>query len=180
MLKIPTQSGQEDDGFLFCMANTKEINTLKYIMDSYKSASGQAINYQKSTISFSRNTDPSYRSTITSLLGVREVISQGKYLGFPSMVRRNKKAIFIYLKEQIWKNIQNWSQRSLFRAGKEVLIKSVAQVIPSYCMSDFLLPTSFGEEIERMLNSFYSGSKKNGAFGINWLKWDNVILCFWT
>lgn len=57
-------------------------------------------------------------------------------MGLPSMVRRNKKAIFIYLKEQIWKNIQNWSQRSLSRAG----------------------------------------SKKNGAFGINWLKWDKMTI----
>jgi hypothetical protein len=43
----------------------------------------------------------------------------------------------------------------LSQAGKEVLIKSVAQAIPSYCMSVFLLPSSIGDDIEKMLNSFW-------------------------
>lgn len=104
---------------------------------------------------------------ITSLLGVLAEIGSGKYLGLPSMIGRSKKAIFSYLKDRIWKNCQSWSARSLSRAGKEVLIKSVAQAIPSYCMGAFLIPTSLCEEMDRMMNSFYWGSKKNGRRGIN-------------
>jgi len=66
--------------------------------------------------------------------------------------------------------------RSLSHAGKEVLIKSVAQAIPSYCMGAFLLPTSLCEEIERIMNSFYWGSNKNGRRGINWKRWDKLTL----
>jgi dipeptide/tripeptide permease len=40
----------------------------------------------------------------------------------------------------------------LSQAGKEVLIKSVVQAMPSYCMGVYLLQTSLGEEIEKMLN----------------------------
>jgi len=110
------------------------------------------------------------------ILGVSDSIGSGKYLGLPSMVGRNKKAIFSYLKDHVWKKCQDWNARSLSRAGKEVLIKSVAQAIPSYCMGAFLIPNSLCEELERMMNSFYWGSKKNGRRGINWMKWDKLTL----
>lgn len=44
-------------------------------------------------------------------------------------------------------------------------------------MGDFLLPTSCGDEIGRMMNSFYWGLKKNGGRSINWLNWDKMIAC---
>jgi len=92
------------------------------------------------------------------------------------MVGRSKKSVFNYLKDRIWKKCQSWSAKSLLRAGKEVLIKSVAQAIPSYCMGDFLIPTSLCEEIERTMNSFYWGSKKDGSRGINWMRWNKLSL----
>jgi hypothetical protein len=64
----------------------------------------------------------------------------------------------------------------LSQAGKEVLIKSVAQAIPSYCMSVFLLPMSIGDEIEKMLNSFWWGIKENGSKGIRWMSWDKLTM----
>lgn len=66
--------------------------------------------------------------------------------------------IFTYLKDRIWKKCQAWNAHSLSRAGKEVLIKPVAQAIPSYCMGAFLIPSSLCEELERIMNSFYWGS----------------------
>ncbi|PNY04309.1 60S ribosomal protein l23 [Trifolium pratense] len=43
-------------------------------------------------------------------------------------------------------------------------------------MGDFLLPSTFEDENERMLNSFYWGSKKNGGGSINWLRWNKMIV----
>jgi len=43
-------------------------------------------------------------------------------------------------------------------------------------MGAFLIPTSLCEEIERMMNSFYWGFKKNGRRGINWMRWDKLTL----
>jgi len=76
------------------------------------------------------------------------------------MVGRDKKTIFSFIKEHIWKNIQNWNARSLSRAGKEVLLKSIAQYIATYCMIDFLLPTSYGDEIERMIIHFTGARRR--------------------
>lgn len=38
-------------------------------------------------------------------------------------------------------------------------------------MSAFLLPESIGDEIQRMLNSFYWGSRQRNRRGINWMSW---------
>ncbi|MCI87058.1 RNA-directed DNA polymerase (Reverse transcriptase), partial [Trifolium medium] len=40
----------------------------------------------------------------------------GRYLGMPSMIGRNKKALFSYLKERMWKRIQGWSGKHLSKA----------------------------------------------------------------
>jgi hypothetical protein len=153
-----------------------EMQHLKEILSHYEHASGQAINYGKSAIAFNSNTHHDTVAAITTFLGVFADIGSGQYLGLPSMIGRSKKAIFSYLKDRIRKKCQSWSARSLSRAGKEVLIKSVAQVIPSYCMGAFLIPTSLCEERERMMNSFYWGSKKNGRRGINWMRWEKLTL----
>ena len=71
---------------------------------------------------------------------------------------------------------QSWSTRSISRAGKEILIKSVFQAIPSYCMGAFLIPTSLCKEIERITNSFHWCSKKNARHDINWMCWDKLTL----
>jgi len=106
---------------------------------------------------------------IVDILGVRAVLGTGKYLGFPSMIGRSKKATFGFIKDRIWKNINSWSSKCLSKAGREVLIKLVLQSIPTYFMSMFTLLLSLCDEIEKMLNSFWWGLSGSQNKGINWL-----------
>jgi hypothetical protein len=46
-----------DDSILFCKATLSKVTTLKHILDTYEAARGQAINYKKSAITYSRNID---------------------------------------------------------------------------------------------------------------------------
>jgi hypothetical protein len=165
-----------DDSFLFFRANENETHMLKGILDIYANASGQLINMQKSEIYFSRNVSHDLKNNLSQILQVTECLGTGKYLGLPSMIGRSKKSIFNYIKDRIWNRISNWSSKMLSQAGKEVLIKSVAQAIPSYCMSVFLLPMSIGDEIEKMLNSFWWGIKEDGSKGIRWMSWDKLTM----
>ena len=76
-------------------------------------------------------------------------INMGRYLGLPSLIGRSKRATFSYIKDTIWKRIQGWRNKLLSQAGKGVLIKSVAQAIPTYSMSVFRLPISVVMRFEK-------------------------------
>jgi hypothetical protein len=91
------------------------------------------------------------------------------------MIGRKKKEIFAYIKDRIWKRINAWRGRMLSKAGKEIMIKSVLQAIPSYIMSIYVIPSTTITEIERMLNGFWWGGGNNNN-GIRWLAWDKLTI----
>lgn len=163
-----------DDCFLFFRATNREVATMKAILATYEVASGQAINYAKSEVNFSWNVGHADRETLAAELGVQAAIGAGRYLGVPSMVGRSKKSTFAYLKDRVWQRISSWSGRSLSKAGKEVMIKSVLQSIPSYVMSTYLIPPSVCDEIEKMMNSYWWGSSGDATKGIRWMSWERL------
>lgn len=63
----------------------------------YERASGQKINLQKSSFSFSSNLSRQAKESLCQKLGIQELEEQGNYLGMPSIIERNKKAVFQFL-----------------------------------------------------------------------------------
>lgn len=63
----------------------------------------------------------------------------------------------------------------LSKAGKTVMIKNVAQSIPSYnTMSCFLIPKSLCTEIERLMNGYWWSSGGNNNKNLRWMAWDKL------
>lgn len=87
------------------------------------------------------------------------------------MLSRSKSAAFGYLKDKISHRIQTWEFRFLSKAGKELLLKSVAQSIPSYAMGVFILPISLCKDMARLLSNFWWKQSKDGRKGIHWKSW---------
>lgn len=110
------------------------------------------------------------------LLGVYSDLSTGKYLGLPSLIGRSKKTVFNFLKDRLWRKIQGWSAKCLSKAGKTVLLRIVAQAIPSYAMTCFLLPKSLCTDLEKMMNSYWWGSHNDNKKGIRWASWSNMSI----
>ena len=146
------------------------------MLNSYEQLSGQAINFQKSGIFFSANVRRDKQQELTEMLGVTNDIRNSNYLGLPSLVGRLKKSVFNFVKDRVWKRIQSWSSRLLSKAGKAVLIRNVAQAIPSYCMSCFLIPKSLCREIKVMMNGYWWKSNSNNYRGLCWLSWENMSM----
>lgn len=141
----------------------------------YEKESGQVINISKSGIFFSSNVAPNLQVVFSSILEVQSPLNTFRYLGMPSLVERQNKVVFSYLKDRLWQKFHKWKHKPISKAGKEVLIKAVAQSIPTFIMSVFLLLVSLIEELERMMNSFYCGSKKTGRGSLNWVSLE--MLC---
>ena len=68
---------------------------------------------------------------------MKEVERFETYLGLPTLVGRVKYHNFSYLMDRVWKKLQGWKGSLLSKAGKEILIKAIAQAIPTYNMGVF-------------------------------------------
>lgn len=66
---------------------------------------------------------------------------------------------------------------SLLMARRGTMVKSILQAIPNYCISIFLIPTTLGEEIQRMMNSYWWGSTSRESGSRNGLASLGQIMC---
>ncbi|XP_074363624.1 uncharacterized protein LOC141704237 [Apium graveolens] len=162
------------DSFLFFKANTEQAAVVKELLNTYERLSGQSINFQKSGIMFSSNVRLDKQIELTRILGVSNDLRAGSYLGLPSLVRRAKKSVFSFLKEMVWQKIQGWSAKLLSKAVNTVLLRNVAQAIPSYCMTYFLIPKNLCKEIETPMNGYWWKSNAGSNRGIRWASWNNM------
>ncbi|PWA55547.1 hypothetical protein CTI12_AA426470 [Artemisia annua] len=153
-----------DDSLFFLKASNDECRALVSILNSYCKASGQTVNFGKSSAFFSPNTPASLRNDICSALQVHQMDSNAKYLGLPSIFGQCKTELFGFLLDKVLQKLQGWKQKVLSQAGREVLIKSVIQAIPTYAMQCFLLPVSDGKLVTG--KTFHSGHKSGRENGI--------------
>lgn len=72
-----------------------------------------------------------------------------------------------------WSAIQGWIEQILSVGGKEVLIKSVAQTLPTYAMGCFKLPRGLCEHIDSLLRKFWWGAKE-GKRKTAWVSWKDM------
>lgn len=71
----------------------------------------------------------------------------GNYLGIPTIWGRSKRNTLAYVKDRVMDKLHGWKQQFLSHAGKEILIKGVAQAVLSYLMNIFKLPDNLCNEI---------------------------------
>ena len=164
-----------DDSLLFAKASTEGATSIKEVVEIYCQASGQRINFAKSSIHFSKGCPNTIRESIKVILDVPNESLNERYLGMPSDVGRSKNGTFKYLKDRVWNRIQGWMEQILSAGGKEVLIKSVAQAVPTFSMACFKLPRGLCEKLNSMIRSFWWGSK-NGKRKPHWISWDTMTM----
>jgi aspartokinase len=80
---------------------------------------------KKTTIFFSRNTEPQVKRKILEVVGILDSQRFDMYLGLLALVGKSKMAKFQGIKTQVWKKLQDWKLKFLSQASKEILIKAV-------------------------------------------------------
>lgn len=91
---------------------------------------------------------------IKNLLSIPIAQGHDVYLGLPTFSMRIKKLQFRSLVERVDKRLLGCGNKNYSAAGKETLIKSVLQSIPTYDMSCFHIPTSICDAIEKVCSNF--------------------------
>ena len=135
----------------------QECQKILDILDVYRRCSSQQINKSKTTIFFSKSTIEEMREHIKHALGVPEIKQYEKYLVLPFFVGRRKKDSFNYIKEKVWRKLQDWEKKQLSQVRREILIKAIVQDIPTYTMSCFKIPLGLYNEIESLIRKFWWG-----------------------
>ena len=95
-----------DDCFLFFKANAQEAQIIKQSLAIYGAASGQVVNYNKSSISFSAHVSAAATQQVCDILEVAVTSNHGSYLGLPSSIGRNKNEAFRFIRDKVWRRLQ--------------------------------------------------------------------------
>ena len=122
---------------------------------------------------FSKGTKSNVKDAVLGELGIARESRNERYLGLPVHLGASKKKEFEYLKEKIWQRIQGWKERFLSKAGKEILIKAIAQAIPTYVMGVFKLPFSVCDDLTKLIRNYWWGVER-GKRKMHWLSWPKL------
>ncbi|KAM6593604.1 hypothetical protein CsatA_001307 [Cannabis sativa] len=163
-----------DDSYLICQATRGAADSISNLLHIFQNASGEKVNYTKSLIFFSPNTDTTSRNMVCATLHMSEALECSLYLGLPNIIGRNKNVVLGFIKNKVIARINSWDGKFLSRAGKEILLKTVIQSLPTYAMSVFLLPISTCNEIEKLMASFWWKTNSSKGRGIIWMSWDRL------
>ncbi|CAA7036215.1 unnamed protein product [Microthlaspi erraticum] len=162
-----------DDSMFFCKTNEANCLTLNTILSRYEQSSGQCINLNKSTVTFSAKTPPEVKARVKLSLGITKEGGVGKYLGVLENFGRRKRDVFTVLVDKIRQRSHSWTTRFLSRAGKKILLKSVLLALPTYTMSCFKIPLSLCNRIQSILTRFWWDSSPDKR-KISWIAWKKL------
>ncbi|KAA3454343.1 reverse transcriptase [Gossypium australe] len=90
-----------DDCIVFAEATDTGAISLKQILREYAMTTGQCVNFDKSTVFFSKNTPESEKTAVLQILTIRISNDIERYLGLPNMVGRKKRSSFQNLKDRL-------------------------------------------------------------------------------
>ena len=86
---------------------------------------------------------------------------------------KSKVSTFKELQERITKRVLGWKEKTTSKAGREVLLKMVAQAIPTYSMSIFKISKKVCEGINSVMAKYWWGQTRSEK-KIHWINWGHL------
>ncbi|XP_074318424.1 uncharacterized protein LOC141655234 [Silene latifolia] len=150
-----------DDALLCFRLSSSSCESLRNILDSFSTISGQMINDQKSYVKFSPNTPDDFREHITNILKVPSKQNFRLYLGVPIDLGRRKTAAFQFLLDKISTKILSWGTANVSQASKLLLINSVLMASIAHVASILPVPLQITTKINYLIDLFWWKQHKN-------------------
>ncbi|KAL0685251.1 hypothetical protein Bca4012_052099 [Brassica carinata] len=164
-----------DDSLFLFKAEVDQCQIFQDILCKYSKATGQAINLEKSSLTFGKNISLDVRKQIQLKLGIFSEGGVGKYLGLPECFSGSKIEMLAYIQDKMKGRMSCWYTRFLSQAGKEIFLKSVAMAMPIYAMSCFRLRKSTCRNLTSAVAAFWWRSSEDKG-KIHWLSWDKLCV----
>lgn len=164
-----------DDSLLFFKADVDQAQIIKSVITTFENCSGQLLSPSKCSLLVNESLDQDTSEQLRAVLGVERVDFEAKYLGLPTPNGRIRCGLFQPLEERFHKRMIAWKEKFLSAAGKEVLIKSVAQALPIYIMSVFKLPLNLCDELMKQVRAFWWCAEK-GRRKVQWIPWEKLVM----
>ncbi|KAK3222290.1 hypothetical protein Dsin_009315 [Dipteronia sinensis] len=144
---------------------------IRYILEDYGKASGQAVNFGKPAMCISPSSSTKEGERLAAMIGIKLVECHESYLGLLCFFGRNKRNLFANIIDRVWSKIKGWGEKLLSVGGKETLVKAVIQAVPMYAI--FRLPKGLTNEIHRLCARFWWGTG-NKHKKIHWCTWKRM------
>jgi len=164
-----------DDSLLFCRTNFETCQLLDRLLTNFCQNSGQLINYNKSSIIFSKNATAHDKRIVASVFNISHQDSLGKYLGCPVFKGRPKLATFAELVDKSASKLQSWQARSVSKAGRVALIQTNLESIPAHTMQCFQIPCTTSRQIDKISRDFFWKNSVTSR-GLPMVSWDKICL----
>ncbi|OMO88682.1 reverse transcriptase [Corchorus capsularis] len=126
-----------DDSLFFLEAEGGSCRKMADIIESYGNASGQKVNFSKSSVIFSFKATDQVKADVANWLGIIKADNPGTYLGIPSLWGKTRREVMVVMRDRILNRLQGWKQKLLSQGGREILIKAVISAMPTYMMAIF-------------------------------------------
>ena len=162
-----------DDTLLFFRAYEEQATKIHNVLNTYERATGQSINPAKCSALFGPACVLDEQEKVQATLNIATMSFEEKCLGLPTPKGRMSRGKFQNLQSRLLKRIIAWVD-TLSLAGKEAMIKAIAQAIPTYIMGVFKLPMSVCDDLNRMVRNFWWGSAE-GKRKMHWLAWAKIL-----
>lgn len=157
-----------NDSLIFFRATQANCQQVAHCLRKYEKAYGQLINFDKSALTFSPSTSSETIDTIKNMLQISVVTGHDVYLGLPTFSIRAKTLQFGFLRDRLLKKVTACQSKLFSRGGREALIKSILQAIPTFMMSCFKLPMSICKQLRNIMAKFWWG-EVDGHDAMHWM-----------
>ncbi|GJN05400.1 hypothetical protein PR202_ga23021 [Eleusine coracana subsp. coracana] len=151
-------------------ADKRNAKNLKQILDQYCASSGQKLSEAKSIIYFSENTPVDAKAEVCQILNIMTESLNDKYLGLQIVVMADRSYCFKHLVDRVRATINGWKENMLSIGAKEVLIKSIAQVVLVFAMMVFKISQNICKGISDAISQYWWGDDDEHG-EMHWKAW---------
>lgn len=148
-----------DDLLIFLQGTQRNLRRFHAFLTTYETASGQKVNFGKSSFIPSSNITARQCQNIKGILGMRQTSLPFRYLGSYLHKGIPRARHCSSLLQHVDDRLHGWQSRLLSLAGRLVLLRSVIAALPLHILAAGGMPKSVIRMVDRKMSAFFWGDR---------------------